>query len=72
MATTIRIESQHVTISSDLRPFQGRKWSGSVEEALSAWVGRKFTKYDSRHILRRDILNARGSFTPGVRQTIIE
>jgi hypothetical protein len=72
MATTIRIAQGCVTIWNDLRRFKGRVWSGTVAEALSAWVGKRFTRQDSRCIVRRDILNAQGTFKPGVRQTMID
>jgi hypothetical protein len=72
MATTIRIENKNVTISSDFRPFRGRVWEGTIEEAISNWVGKRFTRLDSRCIVRRDFLNARGTFKQGIRQTVIE
>jgi hypothetical protein len=72
MATIIRIEDKKVTMSSDFRPFGGKVWEGTVEEAISNWVGKKFTRLDSRCIVRRDFLNARGTFKQGIKQTIIE
>ena len=72
MATTIRIEGQTVNISNDHKTYRGRVWTGTIDEALSAWIGKKFTRFDSRSITRRDIMNAQGTFRPGVRQTIID
>jgi len=72
MATTIRIEEKTVTISSDSKPFRGKVWEGTIEEAISNWIGKKFTRFDSRCIVRRDFLNAQKTFKKGVRQTVIE
>jgi hypothetical protein len=72
MATTIRVEGQTVTISNDHKTCRGKVWTGTADEALSAWIGKKFSRFDSRTITRRDIVNAQGTFKPGVRQTIID
>ena len=72
MATTIRIEGQAVNISSDHKSCRGRAWNGTIDEALSVWIGKKFTRFDSRSITRRDIMNAQGTFRPGIRQTVID
>jgi hypothetical protein len=72
MATTIRIEGETVTITNDHKTSRGKVWTGTIDEALSVWIGKKFSRFDSRTITRRDIMNAQGTFKPGVRQTIID
>jgi len=72
MATTIRVEGQTVTITNDHKSCRGKVWTGSVDEALSTWIGKKFSRFDLRTITRRDITNAQGTFKPGVRQTTID
>jgi hypothetical protein len=72
MATTIRIEEQTVTITNDHKSCRGKAWTGTIDEALSAWIGKKFSRFDTRTITRRDIANAQGTFKPFVRQTIID
>ncbi|MCX5805310.1 MAG: hypothetical protein NT010_04470 [Proteobacteria bacterium] len=72
MATTIRIEAKSVTISNDFKLFRGKVWEGTIEEAISNWVGKRFTRLDSRCIVRRDFLNAQGTFKQGIKQTVIQ
>ena len=72
MATTIRVEGQTVSITNDHKTCRGKIWTGTIEEALSAWIGKKFSRFDSRTITRRDIVSAQGTFKPGVRQTVID
>jgi hypothetical protein len=70
--TTIIIKDDKVTISSDLRQFSGRTWNGPLEEALRVWVGKKFTKMDSRRITRNDFLRAAKCFSENTRRTCID
>jgi hypothetical protein len=70
--TTILIKEDKVTITSDLRQFSHKAWTGNMEEAIRVWVGKKFTKMDSRRMTRNDFLRAPKCFSDNTHRTCID